>query len=109
MSFSLIKHNLLDLNTILIFKMAATDDDEPYEMEYNPSNGRITARGRAAGRDLLWQHLQNENKIHLQFENFHSIGVNGGISIFSSEVIEFICRLVGYNLGVQVNSRIEFD
>ena len=58
---------------------------------------------------FYWQHLQNENKIHLNFQNFHSIGVNGGISIFSSEVIEFICRLVGYNLGVQVNSRIEFD
>lgn len=33
--------------------MAAVDDDEPYEMEYNPSNGKIIARGRAAGRDLL--------------------------------------------------------
>ena len=45
----------------------------------------------------------------VKFRNFHSIGENGGISIFLSEVIEFICRLVGYNLGVQVNSRIEFD
>ena len=35
------------------FQMCAVDDDEPYEMEYNPSNGKITARGRAAGRDLL--------------------------------------------------------
>ena len=33
--------------------MAAVDDDELYEMEYNPSNGKNIARGRAAGRDLL--------------------------------------------------------
>ena len=33
--------------------MAAVDDKEPYELEYNQSNGTITARGRAAGRDLL--------------------------------------------------------
>ena len=58
---------------------------------------------------FLWPHLQNENKNYLKFQIFHSIGENGGISIFLSEVIEFICRLVGYNLGVQVNSRIEFD
>ena len=35
------------------FQMCAVNDDEPYEMEYDPSNGKITARGRAAGRDLL--------------------------------------------------------
>ena len=33
--------------------MAAVDDKEPYELEYNQSNGTITGRGRATGRDLL--------------------------------------------------------
>ena len=33
--------------------MAAVDDNEPYELEYNANNGTVTARGRAAGRDLL--------------------------------------------------------
>ena len=37
------------------------------------------------------------------------IGESDDITLFLSEFIEFICRLVGYNLGVQVNSRIEFD
>ena len=45
--------------------MAATDDDEPYEMEYNPSNGKITARGRAAGRDLLMATLAKRNPFEI--------------------------------------------
>ena len=37
--------------------MTAVDENEPYVLEYNPSNGKIIARGRAAGRDLLMAKL----------------------------------------------------
>ena len=41
--------------------MAAVYDDEPYEMEYNANHVTITARGRAAGRDLLMSLLAQRN------------------------------------------------